>query len=243
MPVPRIIAVEDSFIVIDKPAGLICHRDGRTREPSVAEWVADTYPEMREVGDAWVSPQGEVIPVSGLVHRLDRTTSGVVVAARTQAAYEYLKGEFKARRVEKEYRAFAYGHVTAEHGRIVAEIVRSSTPPKRWSARSCADHNPRAAITEWRVLARGADIGTPFSYLSLAPKTGRTHQIRVHCAHMGHPIVADHLYAPEYPRILGFTRPALHAYAIAFTREDGTRAAFEAPLPEDFVRGSTSTGE
>lgn len=237
MPAPRIIALEDSFIAIDKPAGLICHSDGRTHEPSLAEWLAETHPEVRTVGEPWVSPQGEMILLAGLVHRLDRTTSGVVIAARTQHFWDYLRGEFRARRVEKEYRAFVHGHVEGEEGRIVAEIVRTNTIPKRWAARACDEQYPRAAITDWRVLARGSTPqGELFSVLAIVPRTGRTHQIRVHLASIGHPLVADHRYAPERAPILGFARPALHAHRIAFSREDSSRVSCEASLPEDFVR-------
>ncbi|MEN9412936.1 MAG: ribosomal large subunit pseudouridine synthase rRNA synthase [Candidatus Parcubacteria bacterium] len=232
---PRTVAETPEYIVLDKPAGLIVHSDGRTVEPSVAEWLAAQYPDTCAVGEPWVSPQGEVVRVCGLVHRLDRTTSGVLVAARTAALYTHLKHEFKARRVEKVYRAIVHGHVQDETGRIVAEIARSSAAPKRWYAKPCDESYVRAAITEWRVLVRGESReGEPYSYLELVPKTGRTHQIRVHLSSIGHPIVGDHLYAPERAPILGFTRSALHAFSVAFVLPSGERVLYEAPLPTDF---------
>jgi 23S rRNA pseudouridine1911/1915/1917 synthase len=232
---PRIIAETPEYLVLDKPAGLICHSDGRTVEPSVAEWLAEHHPETREVGEPWVSPQGESIRICGLAQRLDRTTSGVLVAARTQSAWEYLRGEFTARRVEKEYFAIVYGHVAGEQGRIVAEIMRSGEKPKRWYARDCEESDIRAAITEWQVLSRDVSpAGDPYSRMALFPKTGRTHQLRVHLAHIGHPIVADHLYAKERAPILGLSRTALHASAISFARESGEKVRYEVPLPADF---------
>lgn len=234
---PQIIAETAEYLVLDKPAGLICHSDGRTEEPSVALWLAEHYLETREVGEPWVSPQGESVRICGLAHRLDRTTSGVIIAARSQQMWEYLRGEFKARRVEKEYRAIVYGYVAQERGRIVAEIVRSREKPRRWYARDCEEDDVRAAITDWQLLSRGVSpAGEPYSYLALFPKTGRTHQLRVHLAHIGHPMVADHFYAPDRAPILGFSRAALHASAISFALPSGEPMHYEAPLSPDFDR-------
>ena len=231
-----IIAENEWLFAVDKPAGLIAHSDGRTEEPSLAEWLIKRYPYLAEVGEPWVSPQGVAYPVAGMVHRLDRTTSGIMLVAKTQDVYKYLKGEFKARRVEKKYRALLYGHIPRDEGEIVAEIMRSSTAPKRWYARPCLESDPRAAITRWTMLARltDPDSGEPASYIEASPKTGRTHQLRVHFAAVGNPIVADHLYAPERPALFGFTRPALHAYRISLYLPDGKAVSYVSPLPSDF---------
>jgi 23S rRNA pseudouridine1911/1915/1917 synthase len=237
MTAPRIIAENEWLIAVDKPAGLIAHSDGRTEEPTLAEWLGETYPALRGVGGAWVSPQGESVPLNGLVHRLDRTTSGTIIAAKNDDAYEYLKNEFRMRRVEKKYLAWVYGAITAQDGTIIAEIMRSSPPsggPKRWYARACAQDDQRAAITDWHLLETQGDA----SLLRLSPKTGRTHQLRVHMAHIGHPIVADHLYAPDREPVLGFERVALHALGVVVTLPDGARTSYIAPLPEDFLRAS-----
>ena len=227
---PRIITENEWLIAIDKPAGLIVHGDGRTIEPSLAEWIGENYPALRGIGGAWVSPQGESVALNGLVHRLDRTTSGVVLAAKTQEAFDYLKQEFKERRVEKKYLAWVYGETPEGHGTIIAEIMRSSEKPKRWYARPCDSTDIRAAITEWRVLEKreGATL------VEVTPKTGRTHQIRVHLASIGHPIVADHLYAPEREALFGFKRPALHALSVSVTLPNLERTIYEASLPPDF---------
>lgn len=232
---PDILADIDDILAVNKPAGLIVHSDGRTHEPSLAEWLIEQFPTQAGIGEPWVSPQGESVRIAGLVHRLDRTTSGVLLAAKTPDIFAYLKGEFKARRVEKTYRALVYGHVEADSGRIVAEIMRSSEPPKRWDARPCDEGDIRAAITNWRVLKRFDISGEPVSYLELSPKTGRTHQLRVHLSSVGYPIVADHLYASGRPD-LGLVRPMLHAYSISIVLPNGKRRDFLAPLPDDFVR-------
>ena len=245
MLVPRIIAETDEILVVDKPAGLIVHSDGRTIEPSLADWVAKEYPALSGAGrpstgaghgsvGVWVSPQGERVQLNGIVHRLDRTTGGVVLVAKTEEMFAYLKNEFKERRVEKTYRAIVHGHMESESGKIVAEIMRSSEPPRRWYARPCEESENRAAITEWRLLKKleDKDTGEAVSYVEVQPKTGRTHQIRVHFASIGHPLVGDRLYS-ERPPLLGFKRPALHAYSILFTL-NGKKAMFTAPLPPDF---------
>jgi len=121
---PNVLYEDDDVVVIDKPAGLIVHSDGRTEEPSVAEWAARAYPAMTDVGESWTSPQGEVVPRPGIVHRLDRSTSGVMVLAKTAEAHAFLKAEFQDRRAKKEYRAFVYGRPRESRGTIEAEIVR-----------------------------------------------------------------------------------------------------------------------
>ncbi len=236
-PAPTIVFENDELLVVDKPAGLIVHSDGRTVEPTLADWVLSHAPGTREVGEPWVSPQGEVVPRPGIVHRLDRTTSGVMVIAKTGEAYVALKEQFQERSVKKEYRAFVYGHPRAEEGQIEAEIVRIRSTPPRWGvARPHEEKKHRAALTEWHVIARGSDrtTGTAVSSLTLVPHTGRTHQIRVHLKHLGNPVVCDPLYASGQPCLLGFARPALHAHRLTFTLPDGTRTLFEASLPSDF---------
>ncbi len=237
MEEPRIIFEDDDVAVIDKPAGLIVHSDGRTAEPSVAEWVAERYPETRGVGEPWLSPQGETIDRPGIVHRLDRATSGVMVIAKTQAAHAFLKKEFQRRAVSKEYRAFVYGHPKADRGLIDAEIERVRSTPPRWSARMRGAGTRRAALTEWEVVRRGADrqTGEKATLLAARPKTGRTHQIRVHLQSINHPVVCDPLYAKGRPHLLGFERLALHAFRLSFMLPSGASRTFEAPLPPDFV--------
>lgn len=226
MPEPYIIADTPHALVLNKPAGLITHSDGRTTEPSLAEWIGEHYPAMRGVGGAWISPQGEHVALNGLVHRLDRATSGVIIAAKNQETFDSLKEDFKAKRVEKIYHALVYGHLEGE-GRIVAEIARTNILPKRWYAKPTDIDDKRAAITEWKVLK---NIGDTVTLLELRPRTGRTHQLRVHLASVGHPIVGDALYGAEDSPIADATRLALHAYQISFEC-GGERYTYVAPSP------------
>lgn len=232
------IVYEDADIVaVDKPAGLIVHSDGRTEESSVADWVIEKYPEIEGVGEPWTSPQGEIVPRPGIVHRLDRGTSGVLVITKTPEAYAALKQQFQDRSTEKVYRTFVYGHPKGDTGTIEAEIVRIRSIPPRWGvARVGEGKRERAASTAWHVLERGADkqVNEKATYLEVRPKTGRTHQIRVHLKSINHPVVCDPLYAKGRPALLGFSRPALHALSLTIMLPSGERRTLEAPLPADF---------
>lgn len=240
----QILFEDDDVVVINKPAGLIVHSDGRTAEPSVAEWMAARYPESKDVGEPWTSPQGEVILRPGIVHRLDRTTSGVLILAKTTEAHTFLKKQFQDRSTEKIYDALVYGHNKEDMGVIEAEIGRSRQQPRRWSAQFGKKGNLRAAITHWKVLGRYEDPGSKekIMHMELSPKTGRTHQLRVHLKAIHHPIICDHMYAEGKPCILGFTRPALHARALTITLPSGARQCSEAPLPQDFTNALTTLG-
>src|SRR3989344_2899829 len=172
------ILYEDiDVIAVAKPAGLITHSDGRTKEPSVADWVLERYPALTAVGEPWTSPQGESILRPGIVHRLDRGTSGVMILAKTNEAYAFLKKQFEDRSTEKRYRALVYGHPREDAGVIEAEIVRIRSIPPRWGvARAEENKKHRAAVTEWQLFSRGADpaTGEKISHIEARPKTGRT---------------------------------------------------------------------
>lgn len=234
---PTILYEDADVLVINKPAGLIVHSDGRTEEPSIAEWVLAHYPALAGVGEPWTSPQGEVVPRPGIVHRLDRDTSGVMILAKTEEAYAFLKQQFGERTTEKIYQALVYGHPAKDQGVIEAEIVRIRSTPPRWGvARDGEERKHRAAVTEWAVRLRATDpeTGEKVALLEARPKTGRTHQIRVHFKYLNHPVLCDALYAAGRPCLLGFTRQALHATSLAITLPSGERRLFEAPLPKDF---------
>jgi len=234
---PSILFEDEDLAVVNKPAGLIVHSDGRTDEPSLADWIIGAWPQTKGVGEAWVSPQGETVDRPGIVHRLDRTTSGVLVIAKNQETYAFLKEQFQNRSTEKEYCAFVYGHPKKDEGTIEAEIMRIRSKPPRWGVKLKDEGKKhREAVTSWRVEKRGAEkeSGEKVSLLSAFPKTGRTHQIRVHFKHLGNPIICDHLYAKGKPCLLGFVRPALHAFRLSITLPSGEKQTFEAPLPPDF---------
>lgn len=235
----KILYEDKDLLAINKPAGLTIHGDGKTRStssgqavPTLSDWLLEKYPHIREVGEPWTAPNGEVIYRPGIVHRLDRDTSGVLVVAKTQESFAHLKKQFQERLAKKTYRAFVYGIVKNDTGIIDKPIGRSTSDFRKWSAEFGARGELREAQTEYKVLERGKEA----TYVEAYPKTGRTHQIRVHLKSIGHSVVCDTLYAPKQTCILGFSRTALHAFSLEIFSLSGKPLHFEAPLPGDFVR-------
>ncbi len=230
---PKIIFENDDFAVIDKPAGVLMH-PARPNDPvtgTVAGWLADAYPQTTAIVDPYSQEKKY-----GIVHRLDKETSGVMVIAKTQAAFDELKRQFQSRSVEKTYQALVWGKMPQPSGTIVRPIAKSREGTKR-TTRPREHQMVRPAQTEWRVMQTLEDTvlrnGMPLTLLSLHPLTGRTHQLRVHCAAAGHPILGDYLYggatSEQYRKILG--RVFLHAATLSFSYQ-GTTYSYAAPLPE-----------
>ena len=220
---------DNDFLVINKPAGLVVHSDGKRKEESVVDWIKAERPEVCEVGEPLRLSTGEMIERSGIVHRLDKETSGVLIIAKNQKAYEHLKSQFKNRSVEKIYNAFAQGSFKDESGEIDFPIGRSARDFRRRAVKGTRGET-REALTLYKVLVNGREA----SFLEIFPKTGRNHQIRVHMKAVNHPIICDKLYSPKAQCILGFRRLALHARSIKFKDQSGDEINIEAPLPEDF---------
>jgi len=229
---------EDEFVVvIYKPVGLAVHGFNAQKIETVADWFVATYKEAVGVGEQMVSKDGTTIERSGIVHRLDRDTSGVMVLAKTQESYEYLKEQFQARTVQKEYRAFVYGHMNEKWGTIDRPIGRNASDFRKRSAQRGAKGTLRDAVTDWELLGQGEHEGEPFAYVKLRPKTGRMHQLRVHLKAIDRPIVGDVLYAGaklEQSHNLGLKRLALHAHTLSFTTPDGETHRCIAPVPIEF---------
>ena len=221
--------------MLDKPSGLVVHPDGRTIEPSVTEWFTSAYPESRDVGEKL----GE-IERPGVVHRIDRETSGVLLLAKTKAGHRVLKEQFQKREIEKVYHLFIYGSFKDDHGTINLPIGRSVSNFRKRSADRGARGEIREALTYFHVLRRASDSST--SFIEARPKTGRTHQIRVHFKALHHPVVCDRLYASGKPCLLGFERLALHARQIIFKDVSGGQHSVLANYPEDFKQAIDTIG-
>jgi 23S rRNA pseudouridine1911/1915/1917 synthase len=221
---PAILYKDEEIILLDKPSGLLIHPvEGEESEQTLADWLIKQFPQIQGVGEEgrW-----------GIVHRLDRETSGIMVAALTQQAYTRLKKQFARREVHKTYRAFVYGNMKEERGTIDRAIGRSPSGSRTANIAAGETSRTREAQTTFRTLERSQLA----SYLELYPKTGRTHQIRVHLSLLQHPVVCDKRYAPTRPAILGFDRLALHAYKLSFAHPlTGKEMTFEAPLPQNFI--------
>ena len=243
----QVIYEDVDIAAINKPAGLIVHSDGRkvkegeTKEPTLSDWVLKTFPSSKDAGETIHLAGGGDLLRPGIVHRLDRDTSGVILVAKTAKGYAHLKAQFQARTIEKKYLAFVHGIFEDNYGIIDRPIGRSSSDFRKKSSARSAEGEMRPAMT-WYTVKGGTKVespdmpGTfiPASLVEAEPKTGRTHQIRVHMQAIHHPVVCDPLYGSGKPRILGFDRLALHARYISWDSFDGVRMKAEAPLPPDF---------
>ncbi len=224
------IVYEDTEVVaIEKPIGVMAHPDGHSTEKTISDWFAERYPASRSVGETQRLRDGTEILRPGIVHRLDRDTSGVLVLAKTPESHAFLKKAFQERTVNKTYLAFVYGTLKEEKGVVNLPIGRSRKDFRLRSAQRAAKGMLREAITRYEVVGT---IGT-HSLLKAMPETGRTHQIRVHLKAIHHPIVCDALYAPNHPCDLGFKRLGLHAYQLDLPLPSGARALITAPVPAD----------
>lgn len=223
-PIPLEIVYEDSdLIVIDKRAGMVVHPAPGHSGGTLVNALLHHCDDLAGVG-------GVARP--GIVHRLDRGTSGILVVAKTDDAHRHLAEQFHDHTIERLYRAVVRGTPRADTGRVDLPIGRHPKDRKRMSVRGVA---MREAHTAWRVERRFAR--SRHALLGVVPETGRTHQIRVHLASVGLPIVGDPVYGKSRGRAQSIDRPALHAASLGFAHPRSNEAMhFEAPLPEDFVR-------
>ncbi len=231
---PIILFEDNDILVVDKPAGLVVHSDGRTEEPTLSDWVIQKYSNIKDVGGLHTLDSERYAPRAGILHRLDRETSGVIIIAKNDETFYFLQRQFLDHTVQKTYNAFVHGVLREPEGTIDLPIGRSRSDFRRWATGNDARGTLRPAETHYRVLKENGS----YSFLELRPKTGRTHQLRVHLLSIGHPILCDTRY--ESPTGLGFERLALHAYALTIRVSEKSTHTFEAPLPHDFLRASAS---
>lgn len=233
----KILYEDKSILAIDKPSGISVHADGRSKEKTVADWFVKNYPKSKNVGEPIKNKDISSVEIKrpGIVHRLDKDTSGVLLLAKTKKAHEFLKKQFQDREVKKVYNAVVSGWFKEDRGVINKPIGRSPSDFRRRLAGRGARGELREAITEYKVLKRFEDEkGNKFSYIEVRPKTGRTHQIRVHMKFLNHPVVCDSLYNPGTACLKGISRLALHAKSIEFKNLKGETIKVESPLPKEF---------
>jgi 23S rRNA pseudouridine1911/1915/1917 synthase len=220
--IPEILYEDDKLVVVNKPSGMIVYPDGKHDYPALSHWLEKKYGEGK----------------FHFVHRLDRETSGVLVVTKDEKTHEFLKNQFAEREVQKTYRAFVLGNLKDERGMINKPIGSSRGGVGPRSAKQ-PKGTMREALTIYKTLDRSPNevgVSGRVTYVEVYPKTGRTHQIRVHFSAIGHPIIADVLYgAKGGTKLLGFNRLALHALSILITHPSGKDMTFTAPLPPDFV--------
>jgi 23S rRNA pseudouridine1911/1915/1917 synthase len=218
----EVLYEDEDLIVVDKPAGLVVHPGPGHLRGTLVNALLHRCGDLAGIG-------GVLRP--GIVHRLDRGTSGVLVAAKHDQAHLALADQFREHRVERVYLALARGTPGEASGRIERPIGRHHRDRKRMSVSTRAG---RPALTAWSVRRRYPASGA--TLLEVRPETGRTHQIRVHLASTGLPIVGDTVYGRSRGKAFAITRPALHAAVLGFDHpRSGERHRFEAPLPPDFA--------
>jgi 23S rRNA pseudouridine1911/1915/1917 synthase len=223
-PIPLDVVHEDEhLIVLDKPAGLVVHPAAGHRGGTLVHALLHHCRGLSGVGG---------VQRPGIVHRLDKDTSGLLVVAKSDVAHRGLAAQFHAHTIEREYAALVRGSPRAERGSITAPIGRGRADPRRFTVRR--PRKPRSAATHWKVAERFPG----YTLLHVRLETGRTHQIRVHLASAGLPVAGDPLYGGGRgaARELGLGRQALHARLLGFVHPvTGARLAFESDLPPDFA--------
>ena len=216
-----VVHVDDHVVVVDKPADLVVHPGAGHVDGTLVSGLLARFPEIAEVGDP-ARP--------GIVHRLDRGTSGLLVVARTPEAYAGLVGQLSDRTVERRYRTLVWGHPESNRGVVDAPIGRSPKHPTKMAVTS----NGKEARTRYEVEDR-FDEPVPTSLLTCRLETGRTHQIRVHLSAIGHPVVGDDRYH-GIRESLTVGRPFLHAERLGFDHPvTGEALAFDSPMPADLL--------
>lgn len=205
-----ILYEDENCVVIDKPSGLLTHSKGAFNpEATIATFIRDKIADIDSER-------------AGIVHRLDRGTSGVIICAKNQKSLDYLQKQFAERKTIKKYIAIIEGEITPSEAVIDMPIARDVKNPKAF----CVKTNGKNAVTSYKVIKQN----NGYSMLELIPKTGRTHQLRVHLSHQKHPIVGDDLYGGK-----PFNRILLHAKELTINLPEGKATTFESILPSEFT--------
>jgi len=225
--VPKIVFEDECVCVIDKPSGMVVNNSATTKD---RDTVQDWFVSKRSHGE------GEFEQKGGVVHRLDKDTSGLLILAKNAKAYDYLKLQFLNRKAEKSYTALVHGEVKPEKQIISLPVGRHPRNPKHFAV---VEDKSRSAITRWQVIGRYRDRQTEENYclLMLAPLTGRTHQLRVHLKYFHYPIVGDPIYGDRKSwkkDLIWCPRLFLHAEKLVLTHPGNLQqVTWEAALPED----------
>lgn len=224
----NIIFENDNFLVINKPAGIQVHPDFNEKENTIVNGLIAQYPEISKLEDDHIY-SFQMRP--GIVHRLDKETSGALIIAKNKESFLEFKKMFKEKNITKKYLAIVYEMPRERTGIIDKPLARTTNYRKQTIAGKRTRTKIREALTHYEVLE---NLGKNFSLLKVSPQTGRTHQIRVHLSAIGHPIVGDNLYRKKnYEKLENVKRHMLHASEIDFNLF-GEEFKFVAPLPRDF---------
>lgn len=216
-------------IVIDKPTGLSVHPGEKRPGGTLVDGLLAHYPELETIGEDPLRP--------GIVHRLDKDTSGVMIVARTPAAFVHLKNQFSGHKAKKTYQAIVRGVIAADETVIDRPVGRSQSDFRKMAAGAGTRH-PRSAVTHVHAEERFQPANpseTGYTLVTLQPTTGRMHQLRVHLAAIGFPMLGETTYAEPATASFPIPRILLHARSLTLTLPSGVEQTFEAPLPDDFA--------
>lgn len=215
-----IIAETENYLIINKPAGLTVHKPNpESTMISLADILIQKYPDLKNIGEHPLRP--------GIMHRLDKNVSGIMVIAKTMTMYTHLKNQFQTRQTQKTYLGLVYGHMPEEAGTIDFPIIRSHSGKMVARPKS---QSGKEAVTLYETITQYPH----FTYLKLMPKTGRTHQIRLHLHALGHPLVGETLHIPKKLKLFkNIDRIFLHALRLGFFDLQGDWQEYEAPLPQE----------
>ena len=228
----KIIKKTRDYFIINKPAGLIVHGAPHIKGPTLIDELIKKFPKIKKIGDDPARP--------GIVHRLDKLVSGLMLVARTAESFDNLKKQFQKRTVTKYYTALVYGRIEADEGQIDFPIYRSKGGYKMVALPKTVkrEKNPlgREALSEYEITKRYIN----YTLLKVQIKTGRTHQIRCHMAAFGHPVVGDELYGTRKTMVknekLNLNRIFLHASRLEFDNLKGKRKKYEIELPKELTK-------
>lgn len=223
----KILYEDGSVLVIDKPAGIVVFPEGKSRGKTLIDYLIEKNPELKNVGEP---------PRYGVVHRLDKDTSGILLVAKKEEALTFLQKQFKNREVEKKYTVLVTNTIKEDEGRIETLISRSPADPRKqkvYPLDESAPQSAREAITEFRVQERFSE----YTLLEVKIETGRKHQIRCHLAHIHHPVAGDKVYGfKDSPIPPGLNRQFLHASYIKIKLASGVVKEFNSELPRDLKK-------
>ena len=229
---PELIYADDDIIVVSKPAGMPVHEAKHSTDRTLVDWLLERFPEIESVGDV---PADEAKAIHlyrpGIVHRLDKLTSGVMVVARNQESFLRLKELFQSRAVTKVYLALACGHLKERRGTNTGALGRLASSPTKMGVLGARGgiRMPKEAVTEYAVLEQFYNV----ALLEVRPRTGRMHQIRVHLASIGHPVAGDVVYGGTKVCFKELGRQFLHAATLSFAFREGQMLSFSAELPKE----------
>jgi 23S rRNA pseudouridine1911/1915/1917 synthase len=231
-----ILYQDEDVLAIDKPAGIVVFEEETLRQAqgkTLIDYLLEEFPELKNIGKP---------PRHGIVHRLDKDTSGILLAAKNNRTLEFLQKQFKEGRAVKKYLALAVGNIKGEKG--VIETLLGREPKERKKQKAYLPLGPdaskkgkRLAITEYRVLERYTDGKNHYTLAEIIPKTGRKHQIRAHFTYIGHPIAGDKIYGfKNQPRPKGLERQFLHAAYLEIELPNGEKKEFRSELPKELKK-------